>query len=94
MTKTEMQAEALANARAGQSVMNYAAIFEGFMAKGTRSILTTDLVHRRRFLRTQRRFTPLDVDARLRESRWVSSRASASHPAHHNALSPAEGSSA
>jgi hypothetical protein len=34
MTKTEMQAEALANARAGQSVMNYAAIFEGFMAKG------------------------------------------------------------
>jgi hypothetical protein len=34
MTKTEMQAEALANARAGQSVMNYAAIFEGFMARG------------------------------------------------------------
>ena len=34
MTKTEVQAEALANARAGQSVMNYAAIFEGFMAKG------------------------------------------------------------
>lgn len=34
MTKAEMQAEALANARAGQSVMNYAAIFQGFMAKG------------------------------------------------------------
>src|SRR6266853_998790 len=34
MTKTEMQAEALDNARNGQSVMNYAAIFEGFMAKG------------------------------------------------------------
>src|SRR5437588_2456043 len=34
MTKTEMQAEALANARAGQSVMNYAAIFQGFLAKG------------------------------------------------------------
>jgi antirestriction protein ArdC len=34
MTKTEMQAEALANARAGQSVLNYAAIFAGFMAKG------------------------------------------------------------
>jgi hypothetical protein len=34
MTKTEMQAEALVNARAGQSLMNYAAIFEGFMAKG------------------------------------------------------------
>jgi DNA repair protein RadC len=34
MAKTEMQAEALANARAGQSVMNYAAIFEGFAAKG------------------------------------------------------------
>jgi antirestriction protein ArdC len=34
MTKTEMQAEALANARAGQSVMNYAAIYEGFTAKG------------------------------------------------------------
>ncbi len=34
MTKAEMQAEALANARAGQSVLNYAAIFAGFMAKG------------------------------------------------------------
>ncbi len=34
MTKTEMQAEALANARAGQSVLNYAAIFARFMAKG------------------------------------------------------------
>jgi hypothetical protein len=34
MTKSEMQAEALANARAGQSAMNYAAIFEGFIAKG------------------------------------------------------------
>jgi hypothetical protein len=40
MTKTEVQAEALANARAGQSVMNYAAIFEGFMAKG---IAETDI---------------------------------------------------
>jgi hypothetical protein len=34
MTRTELQAEALANARSGQSVMNYAAIFEGFMAIG------------------------------------------------------------
>jgi hypothetical protein len=34
MTKSEMQAEALANARASQSVMNYPAIFEGFIAKG------------------------------------------------------------
>jgi antirestriction protein ArdC len=34
MTRTELQNEALANARAGHSVMNYAAIFEGFMAKG------------------------------------------------------------
>ena len=34
MTRTEMQAEALANARGGQSLINYAAIFEGFMAKG------------------------------------------------------------
>jgi hypothetical protein len=34
MTKTEMQAEALANARSGQSLMNYSAIFEGFMARG------------------------------------------------------------
>jgi antirestriction protein ArdC len=34
MTKSEMQAEALENARAGQSVINYTAIFEGFMAKG------------------------------------------------------------
>src|SRR6266853_1341187 len=40
MTKTEMQAEALDNARNGQSVMNYAAIFEGFMAKG---IAETDI---------------------------------------------------
>jgi hypothetical protein len=34
MTKTEIQEQALANARAGQSVMNYSAIFQGFMAKG------------------------------------------------------------
>jgi antirestriction protein ArdC len=34
MTKTEMQAEALENARNGQSVMNYAAIYSGFAAKG------------------------------------------------------------
>jgi hypothetical protein len=34
MTKTEMQAEALDNARNGQSVMNYAAIFQGFTAMG------------------------------------------------------------
>ena len=31
---TDIQAEALDNARNGQSVMNYPAIFEGFMAKG------------------------------------------------------------
>jgi hypothetical protein len=31
---TEMQAEALENARNGQSVMNYAAIYSGFAAKG------------------------------------------------------------
>ena len=34
MTRTEMQQEALANARDGQSVMNYRAIFDGFIAKG------------------------------------------------------------
>jgi hypothetical protein len=34
MTKQEIQAEAIDRARNGQSVMNYAAIFEGFMAKG------------------------------------------------------------
>jgi antirestriction protein ArdC len=34
MTKTELQQQALANARAGHSVMNYAAIFQGFLAKG------------------------------------------------------------
>lgn len=34
MTRTEMQAEALANATQRQSTMNYSSIFEGFMAKG------------------------------------------------------------
>jgi len=34
MTKTEMQAEALTNARSNQSVMNYGAIYSGFAAKG------------------------------------------------------------
>jgi hypothetical protein len=38
MTRTEMQNEALANARVGHSVMNYAAIFEGFAAKGIADI--------------------------------------------------------
>ena len=39
-TQTAMQFEALTNARSGQSVMNYAAIFSGFMAKG---IAETDI---------------------------------------------------
>src|ERR1700686_1529717 len=34
MTKTEMQAEALANARNGQTMTNYPAIFAGFIEKG------------------------------------------------------------
>ena len=34
MTKTEMQAEALANARNGVTMTNYAAIFAGFIEKG------------------------------------------------------------
>jgi hypothetical protein len=34
MTKTEMQAEALANARAGQTMTNYPTIFAGFIEKG------------------------------------------------------------
>ena len=34
MTKTEMQAEALANARGGQTMTNYPAIFAGFIEKG------------------------------------------------------------
>ena len=34
MTNTEIQQEALANARSGQSVMNYGAIFTGFAEKG------------------------------------------------------------
>lgn len=34
MTKAEVQAAALANARDGQSLTNYPAILEGFMAKG------------------------------------------------------------
>jgi hypothetical protein len=34
MTKSEMQAEALAKARDGQTMTNYAAIFAGFIEKG------------------------------------------------------------
>ena len=34
MTKTEMQAEALANARGGQTMTNYPAIFAGFIERG------------------------------------------------------------
>jgi N-terminal domain of anti-restriction factor ArdC len=34
MTKNEMQAEALANARNGQTMTNYPAIFAGFIEKG------------------------------------------------------------
>src|SRR6266403_57953 len=34
MTKSEMQAEALENARNGMSLTNYPAIYEGFLAKG------------------------------------------------------------
>src|SRR5262249_46992117 len=34
MTKTEMQAEALDRATTGQSLTNYPAIYQGFMAKG------------------------------------------------------------
>jgi N-terminal domain of anti-restriction factor ArdC len=34
MTKTEMQAEALANARNGETMTNYPAIFAGFIEKG------------------------------------------------------------
>lgn len=46
-TQSEMQAEALANARQGQSVMNYAAIFSGFMAKG---IAESDILPRENVL--------------------------------------------
>mgnify|MGYP001594226297 CR=1 FL=1 len=34
MTKQEIAAQALANATSSESMMNYPAIFEGFMAKG------------------------------------------------------------
>ncbi len=34
MTKKEMQSQALANATQNQSLMNYASIFNGFMARG------------------------------------------------------------
>jgi hypothetical protein len=34
MTKSEIEAEAIDRARNGQSVANYVAIYEGFMAKG------------------------------------------------------------
>ena len=34
MTKAEQQAQSLSNALQSQSVMNYAGIFEGFMARG------------------------------------------------------------
>lgn len=34
LTRDEMQAEALANATQGQSAVNYAAIYAGFMARG------------------------------------------------------------
>jgi hypothetical protein len=40
MTKTEMQQQALENARSGESVMNYSTIFQGFMTKG---IAETDI---------------------------------------------------
>lgn len=38
MERTEMQQQALTNARAGQSVMNYSAIFRGFAEKGIEDI--------------------------------------------------------